>query len=447
MLHIYNTLTKKEEEFKPINDREVGMYSCGPTVYGMPHIGNYRAFIFADILKRTLRYLGFEVKHVMNITDVDDKMIKRSQEAGKNLKDFIQEYVDGFHKESSSLNILPPNVEPFATDHIDEMVSMIEKLLEKGLAYKSEDGSVYFSIEKFADYGKLSGIDKSKISKSRIKGDEYEKENVQDFALWKAWDVSDGEVFWETSLGKGRPGWHIECSAMATKYLGNHFDIHTGGIDLEFPHHENEIAQSEGSSQEKFANYWLHNSHILIDNKKMSKSLKNDYKLADIQAKGFSPIDYRYFLLQANYRNLINFTWEALTASKNALSKLKNIYLSLGSDIGAISAHYKKEFTEALEDNLNTPAALAVMWTLANDKEMLLADKKATLLDFDKVLGLGMETWIRDAIPEEVLTLARDRANAKASKDWTKADSIRDEIAKLGYEILDKGEDFEVRKM
>lgn len=455
MLKIYNTLSKKEEEFKPIEEGKASIYSCGPTVYGMPHIGNYRAFFFADILKRTLTYFGFEVKHVRNITDVDDKMIRAANEAGKNLKDFTAPFLEGFKNESLKLNIIPPDVEPFATDHIEEMVVMIEKLLEKGVAYKSEDGSVYFAIDKYDDYGKLSHLDKTKVGKSRIKNDEYDKESVQDFALWKAWDEDDGEVFWEpanivgrtTPLGKGRPGWHIECSAMSTKYLGNHFDIHTGGIDLIFPHHENEIAQSQCSTGETFANYWMHNGHILIDGKKMSKSLKNVYLLKDLEDKGFSPIHYRYFLLSGNYRNLINFTWEALEASANAVKKLKNIYLGLGEDVGAISAYYKSEFTKALEDDLNTPEALAVLWQLARDEDILNADKKATLLDFDKVLGLGMESWIQDEIPKEVMDLVRERLSAKADKDFEKADTIREQIKSLGYEVLDKGEDFEVRKI
>lgn len=448
MLKVYNTLTKKEEEFKPIKEGEVSMYSCGPTVYGMPHIGNYRAFVFADLLRRTLEYTGFKVNHVRNITDVDDKTIRDSKAVGKSLKEFTEFYTGEFHTECSKLNILAPTTESVATEHVDEMVSMIEKLLEKGFAYKGADGSVYFDIKKDEDYGKLSGLDlkKSDAAQSRIKNDEYDKENAQDFALWKAWDESDGDVFWQTSLGKGRPGWHIECSAMSTKYLGNHFDIHTGGIDLEFPHHENEIAQSESCTGEQFVNYWLHNGHILIDGKKMSKSLKNDYRLGDLEAKGFSPIDYRYFLLQGNYRSLVNFTWEALEAAQNALKKLKNIYIGL-PDTGAVNHAFTKRFTESLEDNLNTPKALAVLWEVANDKEILDADKKATLLDMDHVLGLGMNTWTTDTIPEEVLVLARERSEARANKDFTKSDTLRDQIAALGFEIKDKGEEFEIRKI
>lgn len=449
MLKIYNTLTKREEEFTPITPAKALIYSCGPTVYGMPHIGNYRAFVFADLVRRHLEYSGLVVNHVRNITDVDDKTIRDSKAAGKSLKEFTEFYTNAFHDECAKLNILPPTTESVATEHIDEMVAMIETLLEKGFAYKGADGSIYFDIKKDADYGKLSGLDlkKSDANQSRIKNDEYDKENAQDFALWKAWDENDGDVFWQTSLGKGRPGWHIECSAMSTKYLGNHFDIHTGGIDLEFPHHENEIAQSESCTGEQFVNYWLHNGHILIDGKKMSKSLKNDYRLGDLEAKGFSPIDYRYFLLQGNYRSLVNFTWDALEAAQNALKKLKNIFLDLGTDVGAVNGAYKQRFQEALDDNLNTPEALAVLWQLARDEEMLNADKRATLLDFDKVLGLGMDTWVRDEIPADVMDLVKKRASAKAAKNWAEADELRDAIANLGYEVKDKGEDFEVRKL
>lgn len=448
MLKIYNTLTKKEEEFKPIKNGEVGIYSCGPTVYGMPHIGNYRAFVFADILRRYFEFAGFKVNHVRNITDVDDKTIRDSNAAGQTLKEFTEFYTKEFHRESEKLNILPPTTESIATEHINEMVAMIETLLEKGFAYKGADGSVYFDIAKNPEYGKLSGLDKNKSanSQSRIKNDEYDKENAQDFALWKAWDESDSDVFWKTSLGKGRPGWHIECSAMSTKYLGAHFDIHTGGIDLEFPHHENEIAQSECATGSKFVNYWLHNGHVLIDGKKMSKSLKNDYRLADLEEKGFSAIDYRYFLLGANYRNLINFTWESLEASKNALKKLKNIFLDFLPKTGSVNKDFEQKFTEALEDNLNTPEALAVLWNLAHDKEISEEDKRATMLRFDEVLGLGMKTWQKDEIPKEVLALAKERNTARLAKDFAKSDELRAKIANLGYEIKDLGEDFEIKK-
>lgn len=449
MLKIYNSLTKKEEFFKPIKEGHVGMYSCGPTVYNYPHIGNYRAFIFTDILKRYLKYSGFDVMHIMNITDVDDKTIRDSVAKGESLLDFTEYYTEEFNKELGKLNVLPPTKQPKATEHIKEMVYMTEELLGKDFAYKGEDGSIYFNIQKFKKYGKLSGLDLEKIkekSQSRIKKDEYDKENAEDFALWKAWDETDGEVYWDTPLGRGRPGWHIECSAMSTKYLGNHFDIHTGGVDLVFPHHENEIAQSECASGEHFVNYWLHNEHLLIDGKKMSKSLKNDYRLNDLENKGFSAIDYRYLLLQANYRTILNFTWESLDSAKQALKKLKTLFLSLPHQ-GAISESYKNMFEEAMNDDLNTSEALGVLWKVAKDEKISPADKKATLLNFDEVLGLGMKTWKKEEIPDDVLRLAKERNTARDKKDWTTSDKLRGIIQDLGYDIKDTNEGFEIIKL
>lgn len=455
MLKIFNTLTKKEEVFKSIKDGHVGLYSCGPTVYNYPHIGNYRAFIFADILKRYLKYIGYDVMHVMNITDVDDKTIRNSITKGESLLDFTEFYAKEFNIELEKLNIEKPNRQPKATEHIKEMVEMTQELLKKGFAYKSEDGSVYFDIKKFQNYGKLSGLDIEKItekSQSRIKKDEYDKENAEDFALWKAWDENDGDVYWDTPLGRGRPGWHIECSAMSTKYLGDHFDIHTGGVDLTFPHHENEIAQSECSSGHKFVNYWLHNEHLLIDGKKMSKSLKNDYRLKDLEEKGFSPIDYRYWLLQANYKTIVNFTWDGLSASSNALKKLKSYYFNLPEG-GKVNEHYKNLFEEAMNDNLNTGEALAILWKMIKDEKLEDADKKATLLDFDRVLGFGVKNWKKEGAPANILKLVDERNVARKNKDWQKADEIRDEIKRLGYEIKDLpaqtggGENTEVTKI
>lgn len=449
MLKLFNTLTKKEENFKPIKEGHVGLYSCGPTVYNYPHIGNYRAFLFADILKRYLKYLNYDVMHVMNITDVDDKTIRDSITKGESLLDFTEFYTKEFNSELEKLNIEKPTKQPKATDHIKEMVDMTQELLEKGFAYKGEDGSIYFDIKKFKKYGALSGLDLEKIhshGQSRIKKDEYDKENAEDFALWKAWDEADGDVYWETPIGKGRPGWHIECSAMSTKYLGNHFDIHTGGVDLTFPHHENEIAQSECSSGEHFVNYWLHNEHLLIDGKKMSKSLKNDYRLKDLENKGFSAIDYRYWLLQASYKTIVNFTWEGLESSKTALKKLKNFYLSLENQ-GSISNSYKESFENAMNDNLNTGEALAVVWKLIKDNNVSDSDKKSTMLDFDRVLGLGMKNWKKDTVPEEVKRLVEERQKVRDKKDFETSDKLRKVIQDLGYDVKDTGKDTEIFKI
>ena len=305
-LIFYNTLSRKKDLFFPIDKGKVRMYTCGPTVYDYAHIGNLRAYIFADILKRVLLYSGLKVKHIMNLTDIDDKTIRDSQKEGKTLEEFTEFYSKEFFKDIKSVNMLEPTKFTKATDYIDDMVLIIEKLLEKGLAYKSEDGSIYFDIKKFKDYGKLSRLvleNQRENASGRIASDEYDKENVQDFALWKAWNKKvDGNIFWETGLGKGRPGWHIECSAMSMKTLGEQIDIHTGGVDNIFPHHENEIAQSEGVTGKQFVNYWMHNEWILVNQKKMAKSANNFYTLKNIMDRGINPIAYRFWLLMANYR-------------------------------------------------------------------------------------------------------------------------------------------------
>lgn len=454
MLKIYNTLSKKEEEFKPISEGKVGMYSCGPTVYNYAHIGNLRSYVFADILKRTLKYEGLEVKHIINITDVghlvsdgddgEDKMTKALKREGLSMtveamKEVAEKYEKAYIEDLQKLNIILADKFPRATDHIAEDIEIIKKLEEKGFVYKTSDG-LYFDTSKDSKYGALGGLSDENVARVETNN---EKKNPRDFALWKF----NSELGWDTPWGKGFPGWHIECSGMSMKYLGEHFDIHTGGIDHISIHHNNEIAQSENATGQKYVNFWLHNNFLNVNDEKISKSLGNDVYLKTLEEKGFSPIDYRYFLLQANYRSPVNFTWESLEASQNALKKLKNNFLDLGTDMGVVSAHYKKVFTEALEDNLNTPKALAVMWELVNDKETLLADKRATLLDFDQVLGLGMDTWTRDEIPDEVLSLAHERNSARLSKDWAKSDELRDKIKSLGYEIKDLGEDFEVRKI
>jgi len=326
-LKLYNTLSRKKEVFKPVKKGKVGMYVCGPTVYNYVHIGNLRAYIFGDILRRHLKSLGLKVNHVMNITDVDDKTIRDSQKQGKSLKELANFYEKAFLEDLKDMNIEKPEVIPHATDHVKEMVALIKNLLAKGIAYKTEDG-IYFSIDKFKGYGKLSKIKLKELKEGaseRITKDEYDKENAQDFALWKFYDKKDGDVFWETEIGKGRPGWHIECSAMSSKYLGDSFDIHTGGVDLIFPHHENEIAQSEAANGKDFVKYWMHNEWVLVDGKKMSKSLGNFYKLKDIIEKGYSALDLRYFYLTKLYRQKLNFTWSNLDAAKTSLQRLKNI--------------------------------------------------------------------------------------------------------------------------
>ncbi len=439
MLKVYNTLTRKKEIFKPLKDKKVGMYVCGPTIYNYVHIGNLRAYIFADILRRYLEFKGFKVKEVMNLTDVDDKTIKGSQEQGETLRKFTEKYEKAFLKDISALNIKKPEVMPRATEHIKEMVAIIKKLLDKGIAYKTKDG-IYFSINKFKDYGKLSKIKLKELkagASERVLKDEYDKKSVNDFALWKFYTKEDGNVFWNTELGKGRPGWHIECSAMSTKYLGKSFDIHTGGIDLIFPHHENEIAQSEAAFEKPFVKYWMHNEWVLVDGKKMSKSLGNFYKLKDITEKGFSPLDLRYLFLTKNYREKINFTWKALKTSQTSLQRLKNIIQSLKDD-KKTNQEYLKKFEKAMDDDLNTPKALQVVWNFVRDKKAV--GKINTLKKIDLVLGLDLFKKEEIKIPEKVKELVAERESARKEKNWEKADSLREEIKKLGYRVDDTEE-------
>ena len=446
----YNTLTRTKETFSPIKKGEVSFYTCGPTVHDYPHIGNYRAYIFADTLKRALVYGGYKVKHIMNITDIDDKTIRESQKEGKTLKEFTEFYTEEFLKDIKSLNIINPKKFTKATDYIDEMVDLIKKLMKKGLAYKSSDGSVYFNIKKFKDYGKLSHLvieNQKENASGRISRDEYGKDNVQDFALWKAWDEKDGQVFWDTPLGKGRPGWHIECSTMSMANLGKQIDIHTGGVDNIFPHHENEIAQSEGVTGIPFVKYWMHNEWVLVDNKKMAKSARNFYTLRDLLDKGIDPIAYRFWLLMANYRTRINLVWEALEGAETALKRLYNLYTELGKEMGKVNQEYKHKFKEFIEDDLDTPRALTVLWDVLKDENVSNADKKATVLDFDKVLGLGFENIKKEEIPERIKLLVIEREQARLSKDFKKSDELRKQINSLGYEVKDTAEGQKISKI
>ncbi|MCX6754096.1 MAG: cysteine--tRNA ligase [Candidatus Nomurabacteria bacterium] len=394
-LIIKNSLSSEKEVFKPINEGEVGLYTCGPTVYNHLHIGNWRAYVFTDLLKRYLKYSGYDVLHVMNITDVEDKIILAVIEQHRSLKELTEFYTEEFFKDRDALNIIPANFYTKATDYINEMVSLIKKLLEKGYAYRTSDGSVYFDINKDKEYGKLSHFKLSDLkedAKGRLKKDEYEKENAQDFALWKAWVEEDGSVFWETDLGKGRPGWHIECSAMSMNKLGESFDIHTGGVDNIFPHHENEIAQSECATGKMFAKYFMHNEHLLVDGKKMSKSLGNFYTLEDLINKGIDPIAFRLWLYTSNYSTRTNFTFEAVNGAQTALERLRKAYLDLGNDIGTVNTGYKTRLIEYMDDNLNTARALSLVWEILKNKELSPAEKKATLLDFDKIFGFGLDS-------------------------------------------------------
>jgi cysteinyl-tRNA synthetase len=452
-LKIYNTLTRKKEKFIPIEKKEVGMYVCGPTIYDYVHVGNLRAYVFSDILRRTLEANNFKVKEVMNLTDVDDKTIKKSREQGKKLKDFTKTFEKGFLENLNEMNIEKPEVMPRATEHIKEMVEIIKKLLKKGYAYKTEDG-IYFSIEKFKNYGKLSKIKKEELkagASERVSEDEYDKKGAHDFALWKFYDKDDGDVFWDTEIGRGRPGWHIECSAMSMKYLGESFDIHTGGIDLLFPHHENEIAQSEAANGKKFVNYWLHNEWILVDGKKMSKSKGNFYKLEDIKKKGFSPMDLRYFFISSHYRKPLNFTFTNLENSKNSMERLKNIISEIKKTDEKINKRNIElcynEFLDILNDDLNTSKALSYMREILREDKLNDSEKYELVLKFDKVLGLKLEEEEKIEIPEEVKKLVKIREEARREKDWKTSDELRGKIKELGYYVNDKEEGSEIVKL
>jgi len=436
-MYLYNTLSRKKELFKPVNNNKVALYTCGPTVYDFSHIGNLRTFIFEDVLKRTLDFNGYSVRHIMNLTDVDDKTIKKSLEQKEPLNVFTGRYTKSFKEDIKELNIIFPKKFAPATLYIKEMVKIIKKLEKEGIAYE-KDGSFYFKIKKFKNYGRLSGLENRELKTgATVDVDEYDKENPADFVLWKAWTEKDGPVFWKNELGKGRPGWHIECSAIANKLLGPTIDIHAGAVDLIFPHHENEIAQSEAVTGKKFVKFWVHGEHLLVDGQKMSKSLKNFYTLNDIKKKGFLALAFRYFCLQAHYRSKLNFTWEALDGAGNALKKIWAEARQLPKPKGGCGK-YEKEFSESISDDLNTPEALASLW------EMLKSDcpaeaKSASLLKFDKVLGLDIKKYLNKKIkiPKEILELARKREDARKNKNWKEADRLRKRIGELGFEIED----------
>ena len=452
-LKIYNTLTRKKEAFKPIMKGLVKIYSCGPTVYDFAHIGNFRAYVCVDILKRYLKYKGFKVKHIMSITDVDDKTIKGANKEGISLKEFTRRYEKAFFEDIETLNIDKADAYPRATEHIKEMVAIIKKLLKNGTAYKSEDG-IYFDISKFKDYGKLShtkleGLEAGK----RVKQDQYEKEQIQDFALWKMHDKEDGNVVWKTDIGDGRPGWHIECSAMSMKYLGEHFDIHAGGIDLVFPHHENEIAQSEASTKKKFVNYWIHNEHLLVDGHKMSKSLRNFFTLRDLLNKEYSPRAIRYLLLSANYRVQLNFTEEAVKAAENAVQRLDDFMAKLkeiknnykNNDIDKLIQKTKKHFEDAMDDDLSISIALSHIFEFIKEINVLMMHDKIGknnakkiinfMQDIDKVLGILKEK--EEKLSPELKKLIEEREKARKEKDYAKADRIREELKQKGVILED----------
>lgn len=432
-LRLYNSATHAVEDFSPLHPPKVTMYNCGPTVYDRVHIGNIRAFVFADILRRTLEFAGYEVTQVMNITDVDDKTIRGSQAAQQTLTDFTRAHEERFIEDMAKMNVLPPTNRPRATEHIPEMIAMIEKLLTNGLAYTADDG-VYFNVEKSKNYGALAGLEKRTEMRARVKNDEYDKEDARDFALWKFYSPEDGDVSWEAPFGKGRPGWHIECSAMSTKYLGETLDIHTGGVDLLFPHHTNEIAQSEGATgKTPFTRCWLHNAHILVDGKKMSKSLGNTYRLSDLEERGISPLAFRYWLLTAHYRTQVNFTWETIQGAQKAYDRLRKIISELPP--GGTAAIDQGYFDEK---DLDTPKMISALWINLEAKLPNL-DYHSYIEKLDAVLGLKLLEYKPEAIAitPELRKLLEARKAARDAKNYAESDRLREEIKKLGYEVKD----------
>ncbi|MGH8015227.1 MAG: cysteine--tRNA ligase [Candidatus Zixiibacteriota bacterium] len=452
-LRFKNTYTRQVEDFVPIENGKVRMYTCGPTVYNFAHIGNFRTFMFEDLLRRYLKYKGFEVDQVMNITDIDDKIIRDSIKEGKKLKEFTEPITQAFFDDVETLGMEKADHYPHATEYIPQMIEIIKKLKERGMAYEV-DGNYYFKISAFRDYGKLAHLDMEGLKPgARVAADEYAKDSVSDFALWKAWDEKDGDIFWETEFGKGRPGWHLECSAMSMDILGEHFDIHTGGVDNIFPHHENEIAQSEGATSCKFVNYWLHSEHLIVEGKKMSKSLGNYYTLRDLLDKGYSGKVVRYVLISTHYRQQLNFTFDSLEAARNALERFNDFIANLESYDGGksdgtadgIVADTAKAFEESLDDDLNISGALGAVFDFIRDINRLKAEDKLSKEERDKALELirkfdsvlNFTTGKEESLDSKVEALIQKRNDARKAKDFATSDKIRDELIGMGIILED----------
>ena len=456
MLRFRNTLSGKIEEFRPLREGEVSMYYCGPTVWDYGHIGNFRSALNADILRRYLKFKGFNVNHVMNITDVEDRIIAKSQEAGLTIDDYTAKYIQALWEDFDALGCERPEIVPRATRHIPEMVTMIERLLETNHAYKSE-GSIYYRIASFPEYGKLSKINFAGNiagASDRIDTDRYEKEDARDFALWKE-PGSATEPAWDAQIGRGRPGWHIECSAMSMKYLGETFDIHAGGIDLVFPHHENEIAQSEGATGKQFVRYWIHFEHLKVEGETMSKSKGNYYTFRDVAAKGYSPAAVRYFLLSVPYNKQLNFTFDALAGAEKTVGSLRDFRArlseaktpaGLNENLHEATLRAAQEFEDGMDDDLNTSVALAVIHNLTRDVNTALAGKQLlrenqsgllSLLDrFDTVLNIFGDRQA-EMLDNEVQSLIDERQEARRRRDFARADEIRVELAGRGIILED----------
>lgn len=458
-LKLFNTETRQKETLQPMDGKTVRMYTCGPTVYNFAHIGNFRTYIFEDVLRRTIKFFGFKIKQVMNLTDVDDKTIKGAIANNVTLDAFTKTYKDAFFEDLKTLHIEPVEHYPAATDFIPEMIKMIQVLLDKGVAYQGGDGSIYYAISKFPRYGCLSHLNLEDLkagASERIVSDEYEKDHIADFVLWKKYDPKrDGQIFWESPFGPGRPGWHLECSAMAMKLLGETIDIHVGGVDNMFPHHENEIAQSEACSGKRFVNHWLHSEHLVVENKKMSKSLGNFFTLRDLLQRGYTGVQVRYMLLHTHYKSQLNFTFVGLEGVKGSLTRINDFIARMrtiekkqnGDKIKPILEHAFQHFATALADDLNISSALAAIFDLIREVNSLAdaqqlsheeaAEVLALMKKFDSVLDVMTFEEAQDNIPQEVKHAFDMRLQARKEKNWAKADELRDFITSNGYIIED----------
>ena len=449
-MKVQNSLTRREEELSPLEGTTVRMYTCGPTVYNFAHIGNFRAYVFEDVLRRTIEFNGMKVRQVMNLTDVDDKTIRGANAAGVPLGDYTKTYKDAFFADLKTLNIEPAEVYPAATDHIPEMIALVSKLVEKGVAYKSDDGSVYFNVRAFPGYGKLAHIDfDHQQTGARCAADEYDKENVGDFALWKAWEESDGPVGWDSPWGRGRPGWHIECSAMSMKYLGETFDLHTGGIDNLFPHHENEIAQAEAATGKPFVKTWMHCAHLRVNGEKMSKSAGNFFTLRDLVAKGWTGREIRYVLVNAHYRTGLNFAFDALEDARKALARIDAcVEKATDGEAPDWAKSRLEEFAAAVNDDLNMPKAFAALFELVRETNAKGGSGVLGVFKrMDEVLGvIFFGKAEKEEAPAEILALLEKRSEARKAKDWAESDRLRDEIAAAGWIVKDSREGQTVSK-
>jgi cysteinyl-tRNA synthetase len=462
-MQLYDTLTRQLEDLSPIDGKTFRFYCCGPTVYGPAHIGNFRTFVMHDVFRRVLETGGTPTLHVRNITDVDDKTIRDSAATGVPLKEFTAKWTKKFHADCEALGCLPPHIEPSALEHIPHQIKMIEQLIENGHAYPSDDGSVYFSVSSYPEYGALSHLDTreldlGKTQNQRADADEYEKDSVADFVLWKSRKPEDGENFWQSPWGEGRPGWHLECSAMIREYLGTDFDLHSGGVDLVFPHHDNEIAQSKCSCGGNFAAHWFHITHLMVDGGKMSKSLGNLYTIDDLEAKGHTAMEVRYVLISGHYRKQLNFTLDSLHAAKEGLQKLAKGAEAVKKAAGDTTATpldlHNSAFApawDALNRDLNTPAALGHLFSgLKAAQKLSGAEAAANLTAFHSILdALGLtlpaiEEASATDIPTDIAELAERRWQAKQNKDWAASDALRDELSALGWTIKDTPDGYDL---